>query len=277
METFAELNALYFTKQTLKILEDNEIRNERMLCQCYDGAAVMNGENGGVQRLIQDELKRKIPYFHCLNHQFHLVIIKAIESVQLVKQFFDQAKLIAKFFRRHKVKQHYEGHSILKLIETRWVGHLRASKSIYESYVHIMNTLPQITGAAGFDGDDVALAAGLYNVMAPLEFVFVLIFMKDLLQTIEPVTKQLQGREIGYKDSMVLIRVVYTTIEKMRTEDNFGKYNSQATNLLRKLGLTESALAASRPIRNRRQSTMLKDSVVEETLGHCVKRRPTLC
>lgn len=31
METFAELNALYFSKQTLKILEDNGIRNERML------------------------------------------------------------------------------------------------------------------------------------------------------------------------------------------------------------------------------------------------------
>lgn len=31
METFAELNAKYFTKQTLKILEDNGIRNERML------------------------------------------------------------------------------------------------------------------------------------------------------------------------------------------------------------------------------------------------------
>lgn len=82
----------------------------------------------------------------------------------------------------------------MKLIEIRWVGHLRASKSIFENYVHIMNTLPQITGAAGFDGDDVALAAGLYNVMAALEFVFALIFMKDLLQTIEPVTKALQGR-----------------------------------------------------------------------------------
>lgn len=31
METFAELNASYFTKQTLKILEDNGIRNERMV------------------------------------------------------------------------------------------------------------------------------------------------------------------------------------------------------------------------------------------------------
>lgn len=60
--------------------------------QCYDGASVMSGKDGGVQKLIQDDLKRKVPYFHCLNHQFHLVVIKAIESVQIVKQFFDQVR-----------------------------------------------------------------------------------------------------------------------------------------------------------------------------------------
>lgn len=97
-------------------------------------------------------------------------------------------KLIAKFFRRHKVQMHYEGQAILKLIDTRWVGHLRASKSIFDNYEHIMNTLPNITGANGFDGDDMALAAGLYSYW----------YSKDLLQTIEPVTKALQGQEIQW-------------------------------------------------------------------------------
>lgn len=50
----------------------------------------MSGKDGGVQKLIQNKLKRKVPYFHCLSHQFHLVVIKAIESVPMVKQFFDQ-------------------------------------------------------------------------------------------------------------------------------------------------------------------------------------------
>lgn len=176
-------------------------------------------------------------------------------------------ELIAKFFRRHKVQQHYEGHAVLKLIDTRWVGHLRASNSIFENYLYIMETLPNITAANGFNGDDVALAAGLYHVMASIDFVFVLVFMKDLLQTIEPVTKALQAQAIGYKDSMSLIRAVYTTIERMRTEECFEKYHAQATDLLEKLKPTELAQASSRPVRNRQQSTMLKDSVVEETLG----------
>lgn len=155
----------------------------------------------------------------------------------------------------------------MKLIETRWVGHLRASKSIFENYGHIMNTLPNITGANGFNGDDMALAAGLYHVMASMDFVFVVVFIKDLLQTIEPVTKALQGQAIGYKDSMSLIRAVYVTIEKMRSQESFEKYHSQATKLLENLEPTELAQASNRPSRNRHQSTMLKDTVVEETLG----------
>lgn len=154
----------------------------------------------------------------------------------------------------------------MKLIETRWVGHLRASNSIFENYEYIINTLPEITGANNLDGDDVALATGLFRVMSSINFIFVLIFMKDLLQTIEPVSTALQGREIGYKDSMALIKAVYKTIGKMRSDDNFKKYDSQAANLFKKLKLTESA-QPKRPVRNRHQSSMLKDSVVEETLG----------
>lgn len=178
-----------------------------------------------------------------------------------------QVKLISKFFRRHKVQQYYEGHPILKLIDTRWIGHQRASKSIFENYGHMMKTLPQITSAAGFDGDDVALAAGILHVMASLEFVFVLVFIKDVLQMIEPVTKALQGREIGYKDSMPLIRAVYTTVKHLRTEENFKKYYLQATSMLPTSNSTEPTLDSSRPNRNRRRSTVLRDFVVEETLG----------
>lgn len=183
----------------------------------------------------------------------------------MLKSF--QVKLISKFFRRHKVQQYYKGHAILKLIETRWVGHQRASKSIFENYGHMMETLPLITAANDFNGDDVVLATGILHVMESLEFVFVLVFIQDLLKMIEPVTKTLQGREIGYKDSMPLIRAVYVTVEKLRTEENFAKYYLQTTNMLPKSNSTEPTPDLSRPTRNRKRSTALKDFVVEGTLG----------
>lgn len=157
------------------------------------------------------------------------------------------------------------------MIETRWVGHLRASKSIFENYEHIIKTLPQITRLAGFDGDDVSIAIGIREVMGSHEFLFTLIYMKDLLQLIEPVTKSLQSRKIGYKDAMPLIRAVYTKIEKMRTQENFDRYYSQMTDLLKKVASDAGELAQgrerSRPVRERRRSTMLQQYAVEETLG----------
>lgn len=134
-----------------------------------------------------------------------------------------------------------------------------------------MKTLPQITGPAGFDGDDVALAAEIYHVMKSYEFVFTLVFMKDLLHSVEPVTKALQGRSIGYKDSMPLIRAVYKVIEEMGSQENFEKFYSQAADLLQRSQAqgddVDPTPFPSRPIRHRRRSSLLQDFVVEETLG----------
>lgn len=96
---FKELHAEYMAETTLEVLKNNGISNTRILSQCHDGSKVMSGKEGGVQKLIQNSLKRKISYIHCLNHLFHLVLIKVIESVQAVK--FDQVKHIATLFCRH--------------------------------------------------------------------------------------------------------------------------------------------------------------------------------
>lgn len=120
-----------------------------------------------------------------------------------------------------------------------------------------------------FDVDDIMMAVGMIQIMKSYEFLFTLIFIKDLLQIIEPVTNVLQARAIGYKDALPLIRAVHTTIENMRTQENFDKYYSEATDLLQKVRSTDVTITESRPrpIRDRRPSVKLKDSVIEESLG----------
>lgn len=58
--------------------------------QSYDGANVMSGKDGGVQKLLQNKLARRIPYIHDMNHALHLVVMKALSNVTLAKQLFDQ-------------------------------------------------------------------------------------------------------------------------------------------------------------------------------------------
>ena len=54
----------------------------------------MSGSKGGVQRLIQNESERVIPYVHCFNHQYHLVIVALIGRITFLGSFFDQIEFI---------------------------------------------------------------------------------------------------------------------------------------------------------------------------------------
>ncbi|KAK0153405.1 hypothetical protein N1851_004914 [Merluccius polli] len=50
----------------------------KILSQVYDGASVISGKRGGVQKILQERFGREIPYVHCLNHQLHLVVVYAM-------------------------------------------------------------------------------------------------------------------------------------------------------------------------------------------------------
>lgn len=213
METFEELNAEYFASQILGYLHRYGISRDRILCQSYDGANVMKGDDGGAQGIIQRKLDRKIPYIWCLNHKFHLVIRKMISIVTMIRHYFDQLNYMGKFMRRFKVQQLYEGTQILKLIETRWAGHVRATKSVLQNFSEILKALPQVTGDK-FEGDDVAEASGILSTITKPEFVFSLIYMEKLLSYIEPVDKILQSREVGYGEARPIIESTLEEIKK---------------------------------------------------------------
>ncbi|CAH0384780.1 unnamed protein product [Bemisia tabaci] len=80
IESTEKLDAETFTNVTLETLERKNVKPENMLSQCYDGASVMSGSDGGVQALIQKKLKKIIPYVHCFNHKLHLVVVKTAET-----------------------------------------------------------------------------------------------------------------------------------------------------------------------------------------------------
>lgn len=260
MENFEELNAEYFVKKTLSLLEKYGLNNTRILSQCYDGANVISGEEGGVQGLINKQLKRVIPYVHCFNHRFHLVVIETIKIVVAVRQFFDQIPYIINFFKRFKIQKLYDGSAILKLIETRWAGHVRSINSIYLNYPEIVSTLPQVKGK-NFDGDDIAEATGILKIMKSLQFVFILVLMEKILQLLSPVDKILQSREIGYRESMPVIQSVLIEIDKLRNDEEYKKVYEAANKLLEQAGIE--------PIsnRNRQSSKRLRDYVITERTG----------
>ncbi|KAJ6648275.1 Zinc finger MYM-type protein 1 [Pseudolycoriella hygida] len=72
-ETITTFDAETNAELILKTLKKYGLEVLYILSQCYDGANVMRGDHGGIQRIIQDKLGKVIPYVHCFNHRLHLV------------------------------------------------------------------------------------------------------------------------------------------------------------------------------------------------------------
>ena len=108
----AEVDAKSLTQSLLGELQNLRLDPAYILSQCYDGASVMSGAKGGVQKILQDTLNRKIPYVHCYSDQLHLVVAHAMEAEAKVKKIFNLCEQLYVFFRRNVVAHTYGGDTI---------------------------------------------------------------------------------------------------------------------------------------------------------------------
>jgi hypothetical protein len=262
IQSTTTLDAASFTDLTLKTLKDNELDENGLLSQCFDGASVMSGREGGVQARIQAKLKRKIPYVHCYNHKLHLVIVKTTSSIHMVKQYFDQCVLLREFLTHPRVAAIYEGNTVPRLLQQRWSGHLTVTNTIYANFADILHVLNLIRHEQ-FSGDDVAVSVGLRKVFSKIEFRFSFVLMKRILGLVEPADKCLQRRETGISEAMKVINSTLFALSDLRTEETFLGLQEEAQSLW-----PESEEEPNpRPKRRRIESTSLRDYIITESTG----------
>lgn len=183
----------------------------------------------------------------------------------MAQHFFDQLRLIREFFRRHKVRKLYEGTAVVRLLDTRWTGHINACTNVLKNFPQIIETLDKIkqrNHEIKFDGDDIALADGIHRAISKSEFVFMLIFVTELLGLIEPADKILQNRQMGYREAQPVIQATIGKIRELRSK---GKFEEIKIKMIAMIDENPTAQPAEK--RNRRRSSRLNDSIVYETLG----------
>jgi hypothetical protein len=83
----------------LKELENINIDKtpDKLIAQSYDGAAVMSGQNNGVQAKIRSVYKRAM-FTHCYAHQLNLILERAAHQNKQVKVFFADIDGFSSFF-----------------------------------------------------------------------------------------------------------------------------------------------------------------------------------
>ena len=217
-----------FTQLLLSCLASYGLDAMKILSQCYDGAAVMNGYKSGVMKRLQEILEKIIPYIHCFNHRLRLVIIDTVKQVASVKQFFEQIQMIYTAFRKPKIRKMYEGTAVKRLIDTRWTGHFQATKAVRENYAQIVATLEKVKNdkynQIDLDGDDIATCIGILSVITQKTFVFHLVFMDELLTALTPADAIFQSREMSYHRAMPVVEIAKGTIANYRTQENLEQF-----------------------------------------------------
>jgi hypothetical protein len=216
-----QFDAENLTSTIISYLKSHNVRLDRMLAQCYDGANVMSGRYGGVQALMQRHLQRHIPYIHCFNHQLHLVVVHAISDVDAVASFFDICSQLYNFFRRPNISSIYNGASLKRVLGQRWEGHLAAARTLDKSIDDVKHVLSII----GKKSDEIGvLAAGLQTKVNDNKFQFLSKCMPDLLSKLDSPNKALQSRTASLQEAIDLISETKNIVVELRTEEHFDSH-----------------------------------------------------
>ena len=120
--------------QVLEFLEDCACTN-KVIAQCYDGAAVMAyGLNG-----VQAKIKQKIPqalFVHCYAHSLNLVMSQSAAKIKECKIFFSHLSGLAAFFSKSakhtKLLDEICQRRLARVTPTRWNFSSRLVCTVYE-------------------------------------------------------------------------------------------------------------------------------------------------
>ena len=215
MTTSIKLDADALTTVILGSLERSGLNAMNILSQCYDGASVMSGKNGGVQKKLQERLGKQIPYVHCFNHQLHLVVVHAIGEDKEVEQFFRTCNMLYNFVRRPTMHAAYEGQQLKRLLEQRWTGHLATTMTIIQNRRNLIDLLQSCEDLTS-DAQTCIESTGLLKAIRSRKFMFIAYTVQKVLLILQPADKLLQSRECDIHTGLRLISTIIQTLKELR-------------------------------------------------------------
>ena len=129
-------------------LHEADLSTDGVVSQTYDGASVMSGCSGGLQKLFSKLCDRKVPYIHCYCHRLKLVIDELLENVSGVADHFSLVSDLYAFFKLTEINKIYTGVKLKRLIETRWSGHFKSIEVIYSESDKLIKCLKDCLNSA---------------------------------------------------------------------------------------------------------------------------------
>lgn len=212
-----------------KILLQNSLKVEDVRGQCYDGAAAMRGTYNGVQARIR-ELNPLAFYVHCHAHILNLCLVDLTKQVACVRNIFGTLQSLYNFIKASsKRNEIYENmclnaskvnlpKSLKKLCETRWSCRTDALKAVYLNFSEIIETLEHIYENDIVSGGE---AKSLMNNILNFEFIFCLLFLKNIFEQTHILSKYLQSPSINFSTAKNMCNSTLDILKELRSDMKF--------------------------------------------------------
>jgi len=267
MATSDQFDADSLTDVVLTQISTARLSPDKILSQCYDGASVMAGCHGGVQKILQERLKKTIPYVHCYNHRLHLVVVSVMSGEPKVLEFFDLCGCLYNFTKRPNMAVIYQGNRLKRLLDQRWTGHWETLDNILTSFDDLVDLLRDAETNKRGTADVRVEASGLLKNVQTTEFVFIAKTAFAILEKLKPTDKSLQDRSIDLLTASQLISATMKLITKMRTDESFESVWNEAISWVSPPFPPSAEETVETTTRRRKLNPRYNDSVITETVG----------
>ena len=240
---------------TLQNIIGTDEMKQRLVCQTYDGAAVMSGHRSGVQARIKEICPQAI-YIHCFAHQLNLVILKGT-NIFKVNDFFSHLNSFHSFFSRSpkrlsllKKMQNESDNRKKKIIEpseTRWAHKGRAVEAIECNFQILKKLFHAINQDTSLDSETRTLSKSLNRLLHDFDFVFLLIVYKEILDMTDTLSKVLQSKKLDVNICLSHVESCKKTLQALREEEKFSQFYDDATERLQNDGIPFKEKRIKRP------------------------------
>ena len=209
---------------TMEFLRNLGIDIKKIRGQGYDGASVMSGVRGGVQKLIKDMCDSPIPFVHCASHNLNLVINDAVESLPDNTRFFETMQDIFNFFgkslKRWRELQEISDNShvtLKKLCTTRWTSRIDSVRALRDRYVHVLKMLTKLS-LLSKNSKERSTAAGLRKRMESFQFIIFIVMWERILRAFNATSTILQSPKMDLSSAARLLNCTMTELQYLRND-----------------------------------------------------------
>lgn len=197
--------------------------SDKIVCQTYDGAAVMAGQQNGVQAIIKKTYP-KIMFIHCYAHQLNLVFLHGLNTIKPVRDFISDLTTFHTFFSESPERSQRlleKGFKLPNSGEIRWNYQSKAAATISSHFKELQKAVSGVTIEEGWDPTSICMACFLMQKLSDSKFVYLLCLFNQVFKYSDHVFLILQSNCTTDVQSCINeINNLCTHLTAMRNDEN---------------------------------------------------------